>query len=157
MITKLKISAFVLSGLLLVVSLGWFLGQLGAFDNWFKVAEINVEGNKYSSSNEIIEASGLKKGLDLYALNLDSCGNEIVKLPYVKGVSISRFFPDEVIIRIVEYQPVASLWENNKWILVSEEGTILPLIEEADLGKIPVLNIKGMKPEKAGKKLNHPP
>ena len=153
MTKKLKISAIVLSISIVLVSLGWFLGQIGAFNEWFSVAEINVEGNNYTSSEEIVKVSGLRNGLELYSLDLDSCGSEIVKLPYVKGVSISRFFPDEINIKIIEYHPVASIWKADKWILLSEEGTILPLIDEIDLGKIPVLNIKGKSIEKAGEKI----
>lgn len=107
--------------------------------SWFVVSEISIVNNQYTGNDLILKHAGIKKGSNIYALNLDSSVAEVMKLPYVKGISISRKLPHTVILRITERQPIASLWADNQWYLISDDGRVLPLTADIELGKVPVI------------------
>lgn len=138
----------------LLVASGWLLNHYGMFNNWFKVSAIIVKGNRYTPDENIIKKSGIKIDDSLYSLNLDSCNTEIMNLPYIKGVTISRYFPNQLIINVSEHQPIASVWEDKQWFLISHEGSILPLFHDIDLGRVPVLSGLKIENEKVGNSIH---
>jgi cell division septal protein FtsQ len=40
---------------------------------------------------------------------------------------------------VKERTPIAAFWSKGKWRLISEDGVVLPLLDEIELGKTPVL------------------
>ena len=84
------------------------LGVLLALSVFFRVSKITVDGNGYYTEKQIVEASGIEKGDNLFFVNRFTAASRIFgKLPYVQEVTISRKLPNKVIIEITESQELA--------------------------------------------------
>jgi len=94
---------------------------------FFQVNDVQVQGNRIYSAEQVIEASGLENGDNLLMVNRASVvGNVQAQLPYVQKVSVGRILPDTVVIRVQESE-IAGIVEadvGSKWY-VNAEGRIL--------------------------------
>ena len=94
---------------------------------FFQVNDVQVQGNRIYSAEQVIEASGLENGDNLLMVNRASVvGNVQAQLPYVQKVSVGRILPDTVVIRVQESE-IAGIVEadvGRKWY-VNAEGRIL--------------------------------
>lgn len=77
---------------------------------FFRVEEVVVEGNQRYTQEEIIAASGIQMGDNLYALNKVSIDRKIrTQLPYVGELSINRSLPSTIRIDVTEWEAVAQV------------------------------------------------
>lgn len=85
---------------------------------FFQVNDVQVQGNRIYSAEQVIEASGLESGDNLLMVNRASVvGNVQAQLPYVQKVSVGRVLPDTVVIRVQESE-IAGIVEadvGSKW------------------------------------------
>ncbi len=97
--------------------LALILGAIAvALSLFFKVEEISVSGAERYSQQEIIAASGLRSGDNLFLMNKYGVAQSISQaLPYVETVSINRRLPAGVEIRVKEC---------NCNVSIQQEGTV---------------------------------
>ena len=70
---------------------------------FFRINEIRVEGAGLVPAADIIEASGIKKGKNMFMLKESTISDKIQKhFPRVEKVEIDRFLPDTIVISITE-------------------------------------------------------
>ena len=75
---------------------------------FFRVNTMMVEGNSRYTAEEVIAASGVEQGDNLFALNKSQMVSRILtRLPYVDDLSIDRKLPDTLIFHVTESTPVA--------------------------------------------------
>ena len=75
---------------------------------FFRVETVEVTGNQRYTQEEIIAASGIQMGDNLYALNKVSIDRKIrTRLPYVGELSINRALPSTIRIDVTEWEAVA--------------------------------------------------
>lgn len=75
---------------------------------FFRVNTILVEGNNRYTAEEVIAASGVEQGDNLFTLNKSQMISQILtRLPYVDDLSISRKLPDTLVFYVTESVPVA--------------------------------------------------
>ena len=75
---------------------------------FFKVEKIDVSGNSKYSKEQIISASGIHTGDNLFFINRIGAGSRVVvKLPYIDSVKITRSLPNRVTITVEESKAVA--------------------------------------------------
>lgn len=89
---------------------------------FFRVSAIEVLGTGSYSEEEIIEASELQVGDNLFFVNRMAVENKIyAKLPYVRAASVSRKLPNRIVIDITESEAIAALTdaEGQKWAIDS--------------------------------------
>ena len=99
---------------------------------FFKVDTIAVTGEEQYSSDQILEASGVKQGENLFLLNKYEIANQIVRqLPYIEEVRINRRLPDTLLIDVTECSTVFSIRQDGTTWLVSAAGKIVG-VEGAD-------------------------
>ena len=94
---------------------------------FFQVNDVQVQGNKLYSAEQVVEASGVEVGDNLLMVNRATVvGSVQAKLPYVQTVSVGRILPDTVVIKVHE-SDIAGLVEadvGSQWY-VNTEGRIL--------------------------------
>lgn len=91
----------------LAVILIFALAVFGVF-SLFSVTEIKVEGTELYSYEEVVAASEIELGDNLFFVNRSEASSRIFSgLPYVGGVDVSRKFPGTVIITVTETGVVA--------------------------------------------------
>lgn len=115
--------SFLLKFLCFALILGAMIAALTMF---FKTEMILVEGNRKYTEEQVIEASGLSIGDNLYLMNKYAHAQQIFSsLPYIESASISRKLPDTLIIEVHECSAAASIpAEGGAW-LMSVDGKLL--------------------------------
>jgi len=101
---------------------------------FFRVSGIEVEGNSLYSAEEVIAASGIEKGDNLFFINQFSAVSRIyAKLPYVERAAINRSLPNKLSIVVTESKAIAyvaaedGIWaiDRNCKLLSKAEGNAL--------------------------------
>ena len=78
---------------------------------FFRVAGITVSGNEFYSDEEIIEASGIEEGDNLFFINRITAITRLrARLPYVESAAIRRSLPNRLEIEVSESSAIA--WVN---------------------------------------------
>ncbi len=125
-----------------VVALVFLLGLL------FRVQTIEVSGASHYTAEEIIEASGVEQGDNLFFINRFSAASNILsKLPFVDAASMEREMPSTVTIKVTESRAAAYVvWQEQYWMF-SSAGKMLGSAEETELvGVVQVKNITPLAP-----------
>ena len=86
---------------------------------FFRVQTIEVRGSVSYTDEEIIEASGIDIGDNLFFINRFSASSRIFsKLPFVEEASIERVLPNKLIITVDESFAMAYVnWEGQYWMM----------------------------------------
>ena len=94
---------------------------------FFRVAEVKVVGEVVYSDEEIVAASSIEQGDNLFLIRRVPIGRKILnQLPYVREVNLRRVFPDTVVISITECAPAAALQgEDDSWWLLDRSCKLL--------------------------------
>lgn len=129
---------FILVVVVLVFCIGLF----------FRARNIEVIGASYYTAEEIIEASGVEQGDNLFFINRFSASSSIFsKLPFVDAASIERDMPSTIVITVTESRAVAYVdWQTQQW-MISSAGKLLGTASGEELqGLIHVKNITPLSP-----------
>ncbi len=93
---------------------------------FFRLDHIVVSGNERYTEREVLEASGITTGGNLYFLNKYDVKEAIfAKLPYVEEVKINRKLPDTLLIELRECKAVAGVRDGQSVWLISGQGKLL--------------------------------
>ncbi len=77
---------------------------------FFRVETVAVVGNQRYTQEEIVAASGIQMGDNLYALNKTRIdGNIRTALPYIGALTIRRSLPSTIVITVTEWDAVAQV------------------------------------------------
>lgn len=102
---------------------------------FFRMDHIIVTGSERYTEQEIIDASGLETGKNLYFLNKYTVKERIFEsLPYVEEVAINRKLPDSLVIEVRECTAAAAVEDEAGVWLVSEHGKLLEQAKKAPAG-----------------------
>lgn len=93
---------------------------------FFRANEIVVTGQSRYTAEEIIAATGVEQGQNLFRLDKAAIVRQVsFQLPYIDTISIHRKFPDTLLITVTESQPVAAVEYDGAWWLLDARGKIL--------------------------------
>jgi cell division protein FtsQ len=125
--------------------------SLGVF---FRVLEIEVEGQAVYSAEEVISASGVETGDNLFLVRgFDITDSVFGKLPYIESVSVKKSLPNKIIISVTESYPIAYFEYNESCYLFDANGKILEKTTADEIGE--AIFVTGLTPldPKPGQKL----
>lgn len=113
---------------------------LGVF---FQVKNIEVNGNKFYTDEEISVASGVAEGDNLFFINRFSAASRIfAKLPYVEEVSIDRKMPNSIIVQVIESEAIACIETDNGLWAIDRSCKLLSKVSSADASAL--VYVKGL-------------
>ena len=94
---------------------------------FFRVEEIIVAGSTVYSNEEIIAASGVEQGDNLFLVGVVQTSRKISEqLPYIDDINIRWNLPDALIITVTECNPVAVLkGDGGTWWVIDSAGKLL--------------------------------
>lgn len=102
---------------------------------FFRMDHIVVSGNERYSEQEILEASGLELGGNLYFLNKFDVKEAIfAHLPYVEEVRINRKLPDTLLVEVRECKAAAGVLCGDEAWLISDQGKLLEKTQQPPAG-----------------------
>lgn len=125
---------------------------------FFRVQEIEVQGSVSYTDEEVIDASGIDAGDNLFFINRISASSRIfARLPFVEEASIERVLPNKIIITVDESFAMAYVtWEGQSWMMTGNGKLLGTGTAEEVKGLIHVLNVTPVSP-KAGEILQVDP
>jgi len=130
-----------------------FVLGLGAFlclTVLFEVEEITVVGSDKYTAEEIIAASGIEPGDNLFRVPAGVIERELAaRYPYIEKVSLHRLFPPSIEIRIEQSVPSVALSSGDELVLITRDGKVLErgmILLSADLLLVHGLDVTGREP-----------
>jgi cell division protein FtsQ len=122
----------------------------------FTVKTIVVHGYHELSEKHITRISGIKRGANMFDLDMSTGVKRLIDEPYIYNAYISRQFPDVINIYVIERQPVVFINLRKKYAL-DAFATVLPMPYSYAVDSLPV--IEGVDPDlvfEPGKPTFHP-
>lgn len=103
----------------------------------FALRRVEVKGLVRLSESDVAAAAGLRTGMDLFSLDLDSAELRLAAHPWIRSAEVSRRFTRSVVVAVEE--EVAEVVAANG-VALSAGGRILPLA--GDSPEVPALSRK---------------
>lgn len=118
---------------------------------FFRMDHIVVTGNTRYTEQQVIEASGLREGQNLYAMNKFTVKERIfAALPYVDELTINRKLPDTLLIELRECTAAAGVEYDGAVWLIGLDGKYLERTTAVPAGAPRVTGGKLAPPELCG-------
>lgn len=113
---------------------------------FFRVSDIEVTGVGRYTEMEIIEASGIEEGDNLFFINRFTATSKIfAKLPYVEEVTINRKLPNKLVIEVSESRAIAYLSDEAGGLWAIDRGC--KILSQTDRDSIAgLLRVDGITP-----------
>ncbi len=96
---------------------------------FFKIEEIGVEGSTRYAAEEVIQASGVKPGDNLFRISAKTVTKRLLEanLSYVDMVKLKRVFPAKLVIEIIEATPLGAVDTAAGYVVIGQTGKVLEL------------------------------
>ena len=112
---------------------------------FFRVTNIQVEGNVHYTDDEIIQAIDIEEGDNLFFFDRFSALSRVfAKLPYVEEVSVERSLPNKVIITVTESQALAYIALGDEMWTIDHSCKVLGKATQEELGDM--IAVEGISP-----------
>lgn len=105
----------------------------------FNITEIRVVGNDTLTTDAVIGASGITKGMNIFKLDTVGCEKQIRRLAYIEDVKVVRKFPAVVEIQVVESRAHAYFYFIGNYVGIDSNGKILEIRSMEDQLEYPVI------------------
>lgn len=127
----------------LVTFLAVVVGIIFVLSVLLRVSEIRVEGNEHYTAQEIINATGLETGDNIFFFDkFSTISRAYTKLPYLEEVTVERRLPGTLTIRVVESKALAYLEVGDEdWTIDRRCKVLGKALEEEKAALIPVYGI----------------
>ncbi len=107
----------------------------------FKLSRLEIINGSYWKGKEklLCYRTGIAPGDNVFNINYFKLRKKIEKIPGIEKAEVVRILPDKLQIRIVERIPRAVLYSPGGELVVDEKGVIIPRLESAIHGPLPVI------------------
>jgi cell division protein FtsQ len=117
----------------------------------FEVQKLSVSGLKRVEENQVLAKAGFDVGTNVFRVNLDEIRNRVEELDWVRYALVERVLPDQIIIKIVEREPIGLTRIRGEIYQFDIDAKILDPDASADLNS-PILD--GLRPGDRGRNLH---
>ena len=124
----------------------------------FAVQWVSVEGAAAVAPAAVLAASGITKEDNLLFLDRWAVRGSVEAMPYIKTCALERVFPNQVVLSVLERDPVATLLVNNHLFELDREGVVLRQVaaDAAHPGPL-ITNVPDLVSVEPGQRLDRPP
>jgi cell division protein FtsQ len=103
----------------------------------FGVNAVTIAGAHELSEKQILDAVDIRRTNSLLFLNVAKLRDRLVALPLVKDASVSKLYPNRVMIEIEERRPYA-LWQKDGGVkIIAADGTPITTLDETHFSNLP--------------------
>jgi len=113
------------------------------------VQEVRIEGTLYLDAARVGEIAGLRAGDDLIALDLERARQSLLLDPRISRAEVTRAWPRDVRVRIVEREPVLVVTHGTPWE-VDSAGVLLQPLARGLTADVPLLTGPDFSRQRAG-------
>jgi len=107
--------------------------------DYYKAKSLAITGNHMFSDKQIISQADLKRGVNIFSVNLSIVQKRLLAHPWIEEAEISRKLPSGIKIRIKEQRAVAIV-DFGRRFLINDNGEIFKEWSAGDPGVLPVIN-----------------
>jgi len=144
-------------GLVMVVGsalgLGWAVRHYALSTPRFAIEEVDVRGARRLGTRAVMEAAGIEKGRNIFALDALTAERRLVEVPWVEKAHIERKLPGTLVVDLVEREAAAVTSVDGALYLVARSGDPFKRLEPGDPFDLPV--ITGLDPRDFGRDRDH--
>ena len=111
-----------------VLGLGWGIYRAMVFAHnteRLEIRKISVSGIRRISENEILAHAGYGPGMSVLSVDLDEMRRAIEDVLWVRHARVQRVWPDEIVISVVEREPITLARIDGEIYQVDIEGVVL--------------------------------
>ena len=101
-------------GIALFILFSTFISQNKFIFNQFEVKEIKIENNDILQYQELIKIFSFLYNKNIIFLNSHELKKKIHQISFIKKIKIKKIFPDKLVIKVFEKEPIAILIDANK-------------------------------------------
>jgi len=101
-------------GIALFILFSTFISQNKFKVNKFEIKEIKIENNDILQYQELIKIFSFLYNKNIIFLNSHELKKKIHQISFIKKIEIKKIFPDKLVIKVFEKEPIAILIDANK-------------------------------------------
>lgn len=90
-----------------------------------RIDQVRIKGTQHVDNSEVKKALNINKKTKIYTFSKGKAIAKLKKNPYVKNVEINRQFPNDIEVKVTEYQLVGLIEEKGKYYPVLDNDHIL--------------------------------
>src|SRR5262245_18839157 len=120
--------AQIMTALFSLAILGWSTYEISFYLRTaprFEVQKLSVSGAKRIPESQVIARASFEIGTNVFRVDLDEIRKRVEDLDWVRYASVQRVLPDEIIISVVEREPIGLTCIKGEIYEFDVEGTIL--------------------------------
>lgn len=128
----------------ILAALGWLL----FFSPWLAVTQVQVTVSSAPdvagplSADEVRAVAAVETGVPLLRVDTGAIEQRVAQMPQVASVSVSRSWPDAIMIDVVRRAPVALVASAGGYDVVAADGSIIRSVPAPEAG-VPVVRATG--------------
>jgi cell division protein FtsQ len=108
----------------------------------FRVGDIEINGTREVSRIDVLTNIDLGPDRSLFAFDVHKARDDLKRLSWIRDVSVSKAYPDKLVINVIERDPYA-IWQNGQALyVVGRDGTEIEPFEER-FASLPLVVGKG--------------
>lgn len=122
----------------------------------FIVRVVTVEGNRFISTEEIMETAGVRMHDSMLTLNTAAMAERLNAHQYLHVNSIWRSFPNRLFINVTEYSPVATANWMGSLLMLGPGGVVMEATGQIDIElNVPVITGASIKSVRVGEPVEY--
>jgi len=103
----------------------------------FGIKAVTIAGERELSEQDILAAAGIGPRNSLIFLDVSAIRARLKQVPLIKEVSVTKLYPDRLLIEIEERQP-AALWQKNGQVrIIAADGMPIDSMRDAHFASLP--------------------
>jgi cell division protein FtsQ len=110
----------------------------------FEVQKLSVSGLKRVTENEVLARAGFEIGTNVFSADLDEIRARVEELEWVRHAMVERILPDQIVIKVIEREPVGLARIRGELYQFDGAAVILNL-DGAGASSFPILD--GLRPD----------
>ena len=127
------------SGLVLFLVVAGALANFLERSSLFVLDQITIQGCERTRPEMIRSRSGVRKGLNLVALDSGRIARKLEACPPVWSAAVVKRFPRSLLIRIQEREPAVLVKIRDEMYYMDEQGVVFSRVSPGDLMDLPVI------------------
>ncbi|HLH10399.1 MAG TPA: FtsQ-type POTRA domain-containing protein [Methylovirgula sp.] len=105
----------------------------------FGVKGVTISGAHELPDRQILDVVGIRPTNSLPFLNAAQLRDKLIALPIIKNASVSKLYPNRVMIEVEERKPFA-LWQKDGVLkVIAADGTPIPGLDESRFTSLPLV------------------
>lgn len=97
-----------------------------AVDNGFCIENIHINGVNFFDKSDILKVINIPSKSNIFSLNLnDLVAKLLLSISWIKDIKIERKYPNTLIIKIMEREPIGYFQYQSKLYLIDNQGVLI--------------------------------